>query len=383
MEQITADVIKMLDAGCERIVLSKPEKGAEYRRVNISRQADAYQIEKLTKQQAFHENVAKDDLTGRIAQWLAGSFRQLNGFGNGMEYIFLVSKKGKVTFKQKKTASIPNAQEGHNRKKQYLLKEGEAIPPLVDMGVFTPEGRVVSSMYDKFRQINRFLEIIDDAVRTLHTDHLNVIDFGCGKSYLTFVLYYYLTEKCGFTVRMIGLDLKADVIERCGQTAQKYGYTGLTFEPGDINGYQAPFEVDMVVSLHACDTATDYALYNAVEWGAKLIFSVPCCQHELNGQMESDTFSLMTRYGIIKERFAALATDAIRANLLECCGYKTQVLEFVDLSHTPKNLLIRAVKKRGENRQHKERMLGEAERLMEEFGLNPTLYRLLKREKKV
>ena len=381
MDQMAADIMQMLDAGCERIVLSKPGKAVEYRRVNVFKKAGSYQIEKLTAKQAFHENVNKDVLADRIAQWLSGAFRQLNGFGNGTEYIFLVSKKGKVTFKQKKSALAPKMQPEHNRKKRYLLEEGEAIPPLVDMGVFTAEGKVVSAMYDKFRQINRFLEIIDDAVRTLPPGPLNIIDFGCGKSYLTFVLYYYLTVKCRLTVQMVGRDLKAGVIEKCGQTAKKYGYTGLRFELGDINGYQAPFEVDMVVSLHACDTATDYALYNAIEWGAKLIFSVPCCQHELNGQMESSAFSLLTRYGIIKERFAALATDAIRANLLEYCGYKTQVLEFVDLSHTPKNLLIRAVKKEGKDPAHCRKMLEEVQRMMQEYRLTPTLYQLIGRLK--
>ncbi len=369
--------MRMLEMGCERIVLSKPTKTGEYRRVNILKKADAYQIEKLTEKQAFHEHTAdRQVLAERILEWLNGTFRQLNGFGNGTEFIFLVSKKGKVTFQTKKTALAPGTQDAHDRKKRYLLEEGEIIPPLVDMGVFTAEGKVAASMYDKFRQINRFLEIIDDAVRTLRTQRLNIIDFGCGKSYLTFVLYYYLTQKRRLKVQMVGLDLKADVMERCSRAAQQYGYEGLRFEVGDINGYRAPFDVDMVVSLHACDTATDYALYNAVEWGAKLIFSVPCCQHELNGQMKSDTFSVMTRYGIIKERFAALATDAIRANLLEYCGYKTQVLEFVDLSHTPKNLLIRAVRREGGDGAHRAKMLAEARRMMEEFALLPTLYRL-------
>lgn len=378
MDEMRANIGEMLDLGCERMILSKPGKMGEYRRVNVERKEKGYQIERLTEKQAFHENVERDVLEERIAEWLAGEFRQLNGFGNGMEFMFLVSKKGKVTYKKKRTKDAPKAEAGHDRRKRYLLEEGEVIPPLVDMGVFTAEGKVVASMYDKFRQINRFIEVVDDCVRSLDVERLNVIDFGCGKSYLTFVLYYYLVEKCHLKVQMVGLDLKEDVIEKCGLAAKKYGYEGLRFEMGDINGYHAPFEVDMVVTLHACDTATDYALYNAVQWGAKLIFSVPCCQHELNGQMKSDTFSLMTRYGIIKERFAALATDAIRADLLEYCGYKTQVMEFVDLSHTPKNLLIRAVKKKGENRQHKEKMLGEVERMMEEYHLMPALYRLVR-----
>ena len=214
--------MRMLEMGCERIVLSKPAKAGEYRRVNILKKADAYQIEKLTEKQAFHEHTAdRQVLAERILEWLNGTFRQLNGFGNGTEFIFLVSKKGKVTFQTKKTALAPGTQDAHDRKKRYLLEEGEIIPPLVDMGVFTAEGKVAASMYDKFRQINRFLEIIDDAVRTLRTQRLNIIDFGCGKSYLTFVLYYYLTQKRRLKVQMVGLDLKADVMERCSRAAQR------------------------------------------------------------------------------------------------------------------------------------------------------------------
>lgn len=377
METIKANITQMLDSGCEHMILSKPDKNSKYKKIVITRKDQKYQIEKFTEKQAFHENVSKEALVDRLAEYLMQDYRQLNGFGAGLESIFLISKKGKVTFKQKRTENAPKAEKGHNRKKQYLLEEGEIIPPLIDMGIFTAEGKIVASMYDKFRQINRFIEIIDDYIRTLSVEKLNIIDFGCGKSYLTFILYYYLTKKRNLSVEMIGLDLKEDVILKCNQAAEKYGYTGLRFELGDINGYKAPFDVDMVVTLHACDTATDFALYNAITWNAKLIFSVPCCQHELNQQMESEQFSLMTRYGIIQERFAALATDAIRANLLEYCGYKTQVMEFVDLSHTPKNLLIRGVKKQSNSAAHKKKMLDEVERMMEEYHLNPTLYQLL------
>ena len=376
MDTIKEQISKMLDSGCGRMVLSKPEKTAEYRKITITQKAANYQIEKFTEKQAFHENVSREELIERIEGYLMQEYRQLNGFGAGLESIFLISKKGKVTFKQKRTDNTPKAEDNHNRKKQYLLEEGEIIPPLIDMGIFTSEGKIVTSMYDKFRQINRFIEIIDDYIRTMSVEKLNIIDFGCGKSYLTFILYYYLTKKRNLSVEMIGLDLKEDVIKKCNQAAKKYGYDGLHFEMGDINGYQAPFEVDMVITLHACDTATDFALYNAICWNAKLIFSVPCCQHELNRQMKSEQFSLMMRYGIIQERFAALATDAIRANLLEYCGYKTQVMEFVDLSHTPKNLLIRGIKRKGITEVHRRKLLEEVEQMMKEYQLKPTLYEL-------
>lgn len=363
----------------QRIILSKPVKGCAYRRVEITQKEAYYQIASYTEKQVFHENIPAEELSARLQSLLGAQFLQLNGWDAAYESQLMISSKGKVTLKRKKRADAApttGAQE-HNRKKQYLLEEGTVIPPLADMGVFTAEGKIVRTMYDKYRQINRFLELIDDEVKNRSLTHLNIIDFGCGKSYLTFVLYYYLTQVRKITVQMVGLDLKEDVIRKCNETAKKYGYEGLRFELGDINGYQCDFDVDMVVTLHACDTATDYALFNAICWNAKMIFSVPCCQHELNSQMQAEKLSLYTRYGIIQERMAALTTDAIRGNLLECCGYKTQLLEFVDFAHTPKNILIRAVKRQMQAPSTSKKMLAEVKGVMEEFHLQPTLYQLL------
>ena len=232
----------------------------------------------------------------------------------------------------------------HNKEKRYLLREGEAIPFLVDLGVMTREGKVVKARYDKFRQINRFLEFIEDILPKLPKGReITIIDFGCGKSYLTFAMYYYLHEKQGLPIRVIGLDLKTAVIDHCNECARRYGYDKLAFYHGDIASYEGVDHVDMVVTLHACDTATDYALAKAVRWGASVILSVPCCQHELNRQIKNELLSPALHYGIIRERMAALYTDAIRAQLLESRGYRTQLLEFIDMEHTPKNILIRAV----------------------------------------
>lgn len=360
-----------------RLVLGKA-KNCEYRKVQIIKKETGYQIERYTEKQVFHENCSAGEVGKYLEGELGEHFFQLNAWDGTSEYQLMVSKRGKVHLTKKicKTGS-PRAQTEHNRKKQYLIPEGECIPPLVDMGIFTGEGKIVRSMYDKYRQINRFVELVDDALKGRNPGKLHIVDFGCGKSYLTFILYYYFTEIRGIPVYMTGLDLKEDVIEKCNQAAEKYGYENLHFELGDISGYACQEKMDMVITLHACDMATDYALYHAIAWGTEMIFSVPCCQHELNQQMESETYSILTRYGLIKERTAALMTDAIRGNLLEACGYKTDLLEFVDLAHTPKNILIRGRKKKI-TEEARERRLQEVEALMKEYHLAPTLYRLLK-----
>ena len=369
---------KIISDGLNKLVMSKPKKGAEYKKITIMRSGGRFRAECLTEKQAFHKNIDTAQLEGYL-NTEAEMYSQINAWTEDEEHIILISKKGKMSYRKRKSEQKSSVVSEHNRKKKYIIEEGTPLPPLVDMGIFTKEGKIVRTMYDKFRQINRFLELINDEIKNRNYKSINIIDFGCGKSYLTFVVYYYLSELMHIDAHITGLDLKADVIKECTEAAERYGYTGLQFEIGDINGYKCTQKPDMVITLHACDTATDYALYNAVKWNADLIFSVPCCQHELNSQVESDRLSILTRYGIIKERTTALMTDAVRANLLNCMGYKVQLLEFVDMSHTPKNILIRAVKSNIPKEQ-RDISLCEVESLMDEFHLNPTLYRLLNEE---
>ena len=388
MQQLEQLFQQILDNDVFKLIISKPkQKDNKYKKIVIEKKSDYYQIAKYTEKQVFHENVKADALASRCTELTFEHFLQVNAWTVSWEYYILISKKGNASLKRKKiqgaaVAVEKNRSNGvsleHNRSKNYILEEGTPIPPLVDMGVFTKEGKVVRTMYDKFKQINRFIEMIDDAIKTSSDTELNVIDFGCGKSYLTFILYYYLTEIKKIKANIIGLDLKAEVIKHCNEVAKKYGYDGLHFELGDINGYQTPFDVDMVITLHACDTATDFALYNAITWNARMIFSVPCCQHELNSQIQTDHLKALTDYGIIKERFSALATDAIRGKLLEYCGYKTQLLEFIDFAHTPKNILIRAIKRPMTAKNARTKSMEAVEALCDEFHFKPTLYNLIK-----
>lgn len=341
-----------------------------------------FQIEEYTKTQVFHKNLTAGDagsyLTGKLSSDTSSqtaSFKNALVEAQSFTANVLVSKKGTITIKKKMNASAkqPKISLSHNRKKKYILEEGIPVPFLIDLGVMTQNGNIVNAHYDKFRQINRFLEYIEDILPSLPTDReLRILDFGCGKSYLTFAIYYYLKVLKGYPVRITGLDLKEDVIRHCNELAVKYGYDKLEFLCGDIAYYDGCSQVDMVVTLHACDTATDYALAKAVGWGAKVILSVPCCQHELNKQMKNDLLSPVLHYGILKERMAALMTDGLRAQILEANGYRTQILEFIDMAHTPKNLLIRAVYN-GHCADNK----AQINDLLAAFDVNPTLYRLL------
>ena len=344
-----------------------------------------YQAERFVGTKAYHQNLSAAELPDLIVNALTEDFRQLELETTQHRLTALVSKKGKVTIKEKKISAGQTPEEkdfSHDKQKQYILPKDEPVPFLVELGVQTPDGRVVKAKYDKFRQINRYLEFVRDILPSLPREEgrtLQIIDFGCGKSYLTFALYYYLKVMNHYDIRVIGLDLKKDVIENCQALADKFGYDGLKFLVGDISSYNGTDSVDMVVTLHACDTATDYALAKAVQWNARVILSVPCCQHELNRQLHCEELEPILGYGLIKERMAALMTDAIRARLLEEQGYDTQILEFIDMEHTPKNILIRAVRrnhiKYNAGKNHEKLMQME-----ELLHVRPTLQTLLEKE---
>lgn len=332
-----------------------------------------FQVTEYVGKKVLHSNLSADEAVSFVLISMEKNFKQCQIETVDKDISALVSKKGKVTIQKKNKKAVANQPDlSHNRNKKYLLEPGKKVDFLVDLGVMTKEGKIVNSKYDKFRQINRFLELINDILPELDKNReLTIIDFGCGKSYLTFAMYYFLRELNGYDIRIIGLDLKEDVIKNCNSLAKKYGYEKLEFIMGDIADFTGTDKADMVVTLHACDTATDFALEKAVKWGAKVIMSVPCCQHEVNAQIKNESLNSILKYGILKERFSAIVTDAIRAEILENNGYDTQILEFIDMEHTPKNLLIRGVKKgkKHSNTSYK--------KLIEDLNIDPTLNRLI------
>jgi len=331
------------------------------------------QIELFTKTQSFAHNYNYDEFFEIINTIMLDSFFQLNIITNEYNYSFKYTKKNHLLsnkIKNKEIKTLLNV--SHNKQKKYILNDGNIIPPLVDLGVMTQDGKIVPSYYDKYRQINRFLEIIDDTIKDFKEQELNIIDFGCGKSYLTFIVYYYLVNIKKIKTNIIGLDLKADVIKKCNEIAKNYGYNSLNFEIGDISLYKPHFRVDLIITLHACDVATDYAMYHAIKLHSKYLLSVPCCQHEINNQIKKSS-SFLASYGIVKERMSALLTDTIRAKLLEYSGYNVDILEFVDFDASPKNLLVRAKYTGNSNAK----ALDEVKQILDEFKIDQTLYKLL------
>ena len=368
-----------------RIIFSSPYKKDKdsFSKVQlkpyVSDNVTQYQLTYFFTNRVVHSNLTKNDAINEVINLISKVFKQALFTCKNKEYHLLSNKSGKVTVIQKDITVSKNTSLTHDREKQYIIRDNTIVPFLVELGVMNINGKVLNDKYDKFKQINRFIEFVDDIVEELdHTKTINIIDFGCGKSYLTFAIHYYLTEVKKYKVNIVGLDLKENVIKECNEVVEKYKMKGITFKVGDIKDYKEK-QVDMVVTLHACDTATDYALYNAIEWNAKVILSVPCCQHEVNKQIKATSLDGLTEYGIIKERLSALITDVSRAQLLQINGYKTQLLEFIDMAHTPKNLLIRAIKK--DKNINKNKYQKQLERMKNEFNYEITLERLLRENK--
>jgi SAM-dependent methyltransferase len=368
--------INIPDRIIKGIISGKKDKNQKNEKVKLDtiliKNEEVLQLACYTDKQVFHKNLRSEEVSLEIIRLLTEEFNNAELYTKDYIYSYRITSKGKVLSNKRKSKEVSLVPLSHNKKKNYILEDGLLDPALVDLGIQTPDGKVTKAGYDKFKQINRFLEIIDDSIKD--EKELNIIDFGCGKSYLTFILNYYFVEIKKMNVNITGLDLKEDVIDHCNEIAEKYGYTRLKFYKGDIAKYKENNDIDMIVTLHACDTATDYALYHAITMNVKYIFSVPCCPPEINLELDSPNFHLINKYGILKERFSAILTDAIRANILQYYGYKTQVMEFVDFENSPKNLLIRAVKT---NNSKNEKIKEEIEALLEEYKIKQTLYSLL------
>ena len=362
-----------------KAVFSQPAAAAPWTKLSIRpvklKGRLAFQAEGLRDNKAYHQNLDEQGLLRLFDEELDGRYRQVLITTGAEAAQYVLKRDGSYRRTAKALAAAPGGAPDHDRQKTYLLSEGENIPALVDLGVFTPDFRIVKSKYDKYRQINRFIQLIDDEFAASQRKSLTILDFGFGKSYLTFIMYYYFAVKRGMDVRIIGYDLKADVVEHCNAVAARYGYDKLRFVAADVTKDKLYDEhIDMVVTLHACDTATDYALYYAIQKQADYIFSVPCCQHEVNSQIKkAGELDIFLRHGIVKERVCALLTDSIRASALEDMGYKTDMIEFVDFEHSPKNIMLRARRMR----PPREKELPACRALAEKYGFTQTLLTLI------
>lgn len=354
--------------GLVKAVFSQPLDNTADSRVIVRpvliKKRRCFQLERFRDNKAFHRNLGEEELI-KAAGELDGCYRQVLIQTGSDSAQYSLRRNG--SYKKSLFAALPRPggeAESHNREKAYILREGENIPALVDLGVFTRDMKIVRAKYDKYKQINRFVELIDQEFSQSGRKRITILDFGCGKSYLTFILYYYFSVKKGMDVKIIGYDLKEDVVARCGQIAEKYGYGGLEFVRADVTRDRLyDREIDMIVSLHACDTATDFALDYAIKKNAEYIFSVPCCQHEINaGIGKGGELDLLLSHGIIKERLSALLTDSIRAAVLEDMGYQVDMIEFTDFEHSPKNIMIRARRGGGKSDRGRRQALALAER---------------------
>ncbi len=362
-------------------VLSGLKKGAdcEFSKVTVrpftSNEGVKYQLEYTIKAQVKHKNISADQLVSEIAMMLENYFTQCMVYGGENDF-HINCFNGKIkakTMPPSKKVSI----KAHNKKKEYILNEGEMIDFLIYLGVMTKEGKIVKAKYNKFRQINKYLELLKTSLDVLPADRpLKIVDFGCGKAYLTFALYYYVVKILGRDADITGLDLKEDVIDYCNKVAKDLNYTSLEFQKGDIKDYSRTQDVDMVIMLHACDNATDEGIVQSLKFNAKIIIAVPCCQHEFFKQIENKNLKPLLQFGIYKERFSALATDALRAQILKALGFEVSAMEFIDTEHTPKNIAIRAIRNGGFNSKE----YAEYEAFRDYLNLTPYIERRLRQE---
>lgn len=384
-----ADIIK--NGNIQKIIFSSPsDKNEKFikltgKRIKI-KEKDYIQFEGFYNNQAFHENILIDALSGFFYEKIK-IYKQADIYCDDFQYIAF-NKNGNISFHKTnhktKNKTVRSDLTGHNRRKNYIINEGDDIPVFIELGIFTKDLKIVNKMSGKFKQINRFIELFDDMSEKLDEiykkkNKINVIDFGCGKSYLTFILYHYFVNVKNYpenSINITGIDLKEKVVEHCSTLALKYNYKNLFFKSGDIKAYEPEVLPDAVVSLHGCDTATDYALFNALKWQSEIIFAAPCCEHEINAQINIDSMRNILKYGAVKEKFSVLLTNTMRCNILEIKNYKTELIEFVDISHSPKNLLIRAEKKTGAYRADISDIKRELEETVKKFGINQTLYNL-------
>ncbi len=380
MNYIICNDIKNLGEKIKKLVFSQRKDGSlPYSKITIkpykSKQGVKYQMEKIKGTQAFHENLSENELLNWIYEVGKENFSQccLTAEGVTLHYTILTNKTKR---KQTENTVKNTGNSSHNKEKKYILPQGENIPALVDLGVFTKDFKVVNSKYDKYKQINRFIEIVDDSFKSLGKNEVTILDFGCGKSYLTFIIYYYFTYIKKINATVIGYDLKEDVVKNCNEIAARYGYENLKFYVNDVTkGELYTGNADMVITLHACDIATDYALHHAIENGVQRIFSVPCCQHEICSRIKKGgDYDILLKHGLIKERFSALLTDSIRAEILKKCGYEVDIIEFVDFAHSPKNLMLRCKLKKKQSPD-----LTEIKELQERYKFKQKLLELTDR----
>lgn len=379
MSFIICDDIIALGEKIKKIALSeKKNKEYEFNKISArpfkSKKGIMWQLERFKNNQVFHLNMSENEFLNWLETEGKNNFRQccVTAEGTTVHYTLFPDKtKRKVTGNEIKNIEPVS----HNKEKSYILKQGENIPALVDLGVFGKDFKVIASKYDKYKQINRFIEIVDDAFRATKKSSVTILDFGCGKSYLTFIIYYYFTVIRGIDAKVIGYDLKEDVVRSCNKIAEKYGYENLKFYVNDVTkGELFEGDIDMVITLHACDIATDFALYHAISHKVPHIFSVPCCQHEVCGSIKKGgDFDLLLNHGLIKERFSALLTDSIRAEILKEYGYEVDIIEFVDFAHSPKNLMLRC-----KSKKFCQPDFSKIKSLIDTYGFSQKLYDLTK-----